>query len=71
MALRGGKRENAGRKSVIEDNKKVGYKYTYHLDRSRTSKNSLEGSSFSEKCVSLIDAATQFYTEKKTRVLLK
>lgn len=64
MALRGGKRENAGRKSVIEDNKKVGYKIYLSSRQKQDVEEFAEGSSFSEKCVSLIEQQLNFIQKK-------
>ena len=52
--MHGGKRENAGRKAVLESEKKVGCQiYLTPVQREEIEQYAI-GNSFSEKCVSLI-----------------
>ena len=67
--MQGGKRENAGRKAVLESEKKVGYQiYLTPGQREEIEQYAL-GNSFSEKCVSLITKQLEIERVKAQRTV--
>ena len=69
VALHGGKRENAGRKAVLESEKKTGYQiYLTPAQREEIEQYAV-GNSFSEKCVSLITKQLEVERVKAQRTV--
>ena len=62
--MHGGKRENAGRKAILESEKKTGYQvYLTPVQKQQIEEFGI-GNSFSEKCVSLISKQLEVETVK-------